>query len=151
MSPFVEESEPLETLKDLLNDNWVSYQECPLPEILVVNDPDEAISRINLMDNDYVVISMSGNEEIRPRGNFAYNDRIFPIALNILTKESRQRMRNISKIVRSICFMKKHNFTGWQLIRPLRFTEMIGTDINLWRGQFLLQLENHAVFSEISV
>lgn len=148
---FTEESEPLSDFKDLLEDNWVSYQEIPKANIIIANDLDEAISRINLMDSDYIIISMSGNEDIRYRGNIVYYDRIFPVALNMLTKESRQRLRNIYKIVRSICFMNKHIFTGWQLIKLLRYQELVGTDINIWRGQIFLQFENHAILAETSV
>lgn len=146
-----DETEPMETLRDLLNDNWVSYLEVPKPDILIANDPDAAISRVDMNFGDYVIISMSGNEDIRMRGNFSYYDRVFPISLNILTKESRQRMRNIFKVIRAICFMKKHDFTGYQLIRLSRISEMIGTDINIWRAQILLQVESHAVRVETSV
>ena len=150
--PFVEESEPLSTIQSLLNDNWVSYSESPLPEIIIANDPEETISRVDFMNmGDYIIISMSGNEDIRYRGNVTYYDRIFPIALNVLTKESRQRLRDIYKVIRSICFIKKHNFTGWQLIKLLRYQELVGTDINIWRGQIVLQLENHGIAAEVRI
>lgn len=148
---FVEESEPLETFKDLLNDNWVSYQEIPVPTIIIANDPDEAISRISLMDSDYIIISAGTGGQIKMRGNWTYYDKTFEIMLNILTKESRQRLRNIYKEIRSICFINKHIFTGWQLVRPIRFGEMTNMDLNIWRGEFLINLENNAILAETSI
>ena len=57
MTDFVEESDPLKDFKDLLDIYWVSYQSIPRPEILVANDPEEPISRIDLNFGDYIVIT----------------------------------------------------------------------------------------------
>ena len=149
---FTEESEPLSDFKDLLDTYWVSYQEIPKPEILVANDPEEPISRINLMDNDYIVITSPSSEQVRYRGNVSYIDRIFPIMVTCYTKESRQRMRNMYKEVRAICLIHKHTFTNWQLIRLLSGTkEYFNQDLNLWRGEIQLQVESHGVTAETTI
>jgi len=149
---FTEENEPLVDMKDLLDESWVSYSEVPKPNLLIVNDVEEAISRINLNDGDYILFSLASPEQIRPRGNFIYQDRIAGILFAILTKESRQRMRNIYKEIRTICNINKHIFPNWQLIRPMNYRELVNTgDISIWRGEFVVQIENHGILAELSI
>jgi predicted phosphohydrolase len=151
MSSFVSENEPLESMRDLLVDNWVNYEEVQIPSIIIANDPDEAISRVNLNESDYIIISAGSGESIRMRGNWSYYDKTFELVLNILTKESRQRLRNIYKVIRSICFINKWNFPNWQLVRLIRYREYTNTDINIWRSEILVNLENNAILAETSV
>ena len=148
---WTDEVEQLSAMKELLDTYWVAYEEIPKPELVIVNDVDEAISRVNIGYGDYVLISIASPEQIRPRGNFTYQDRISSIMFSILTKESRQRMRNIYKQIRAICGIHKHTFTGWQLIRPMSHRELFGVDLNIWRGELVVQLENHAVAAETAI
>ncbi len=138
------ESEPLSDLKDLLNDYWEETKDFPKPQLLITNDPENAVSRLNLQDGDAIVISQ-GPEQIRYRGNISYFDRVNQININIYTMEDRQKLNNLYKMVRAICFDRKHNFPSWQLIRLLSFQEMVEENLNIWRAQLSLQLENHGV------
>ena len=151
MTTWTDEYEPLGKMQELLDENWVEYIDVPKPTLQIVNDPDDAISRIDMWDNDYLLIAMPSPEQIRPRGNFVYHDRITQILLTTATRVSRQRMRNLYKEIRAICFMKKHVFPNWQLLRPISYRELYGTDQNIWRGEYLVQLENHAVLSETTI
>ena len=150
--PWLDETEPLETMRSLLESNWVSYQEIPKPSIIIANDPEEPISRIDLNFGDYMVITSPSAEQVRYRGNVSYIDRIFPIMITCYTKESRQRMRNMYKEVRAICLIHKHTFPHWHFIRLLSGTrEYFNTDLNLWRGEIQLQVESHGVLAETSI
>ena len=148
---FSQESEPLTTMQALLTDNWVVYSTTPLPIFLVANDSTEPYVRFDMNAGDHVIIRMSGSENIRYRGNIIYYDRIYPMGLSIWTKTSRQRLRNLYKVIRSICFMKKHNFSGWQLIRLGSYQEMVNESSNVWRGEINLVVENHGIRSEEAV
>lgn len=151
MATYIAESEPLSDFKTLLEDNWVDYIDVPKPNVVIANDPEETVARVNLQDGDYVIISYSSSEQIRPRGNFTYEDHIVSILFTFLTKKDRQRMRDIYREIRGICSIKKHDFPNWQLIRPMNHRELINTDLNIWRGEFIAQIENHAVLMVASL
>jgi len=152
MGNWSNEVEPLQDFKNLLDENWVEYSDIPKPYLLIVNDVDEAISRINLNESDYLLISVGSGEQYRMRGNWTYYDKIFEIVFNVLTKENRQRLRNINKEIRSICLINKHSFPNWQLIRPIRYREYANTgDINIWRGEITVNLENAGIKAEETV
>ena len=148
---FIEESEPLEIMKSLLEDNWVEYRETPKPIVLVANSSDEPYARFDMNEGDHIILRMGAPEIVRYRGNITYHDRIYSMGLSIWTKESRERLRNLYKVIRSICFIKKHIFSEWQLIRLASYQEMINSELNIWRGEITLTLENHAVLSETLV
>ena len=94
MPTFTNESDPLEVMKNLLEDNWVVFEDIPKPaNILVANDPNDPISRVNLNKGDYVIIRAEAQETIRGRGNYHYYDRIYQVSIEFATKESRQRLK----------------------------------------------------------
>jgi hypothetical protein len=143
------ESEPEKDFKDLLDTYWKETEDFPKPEMLIVNDVDEAISRINLNDDDYILIAMQSSENFTPRGNIHYYDRVIPgLTATILSKESRQRIKNLSKMVRAIVWDRKHNFPHYQLIKPVGYRELINTDLNIWRAEITFQVEAHAIAVE---
>jgi hypothetical protein len=146
---WTEELDPLEVLKDLLNDNWVDHEETPKPrEILVQNEVDNTTARFDLTLGDVIVIKMEGMEQIKQRGNFQYFDRAFPIMIEFYTKESRSRLRNLGKMIRAICSANKHDFDGYQLIRLREYTEMVEENLNIWKGIQKVQVESAAVCQE---
>jgi hypothetical protein len=143
------EEDPLETMKKLLNDNWRSYAEVPKPtEIIVQNETDNPISRLDLNLGDSVIIKMDGSELIRQRANFTYFERVFPIVIEFYTKQSRSQLRNIGKMIRAICTDRMHSFDGYQLIRLKDYTEAVEENLNIWRGTQRLQVESAAVCAE---
>jgi hypothetical protein len=148
--PFVQESDPVQTMKELLELNWVEYLETPKPDIIVANDAADPVGRFNLQDNDFIIIT-NGPESIKYRGNITYHDRISNMTISLYTKNDRQKLRDFYKVVRSICLIKKHTFPGWQLIRLQGYQELVNDALNIWKGEITLQLENHAVLSETAV
>lgn len=147
---YVAEVVPESTMKDLIEDNWVDYLDTPKPDILIANDPDEAISRFDLNNGDVIVIR-GDPEQIRPRGNFTYYDRIQGLNISFYTMKDRQRLKDMYKMIRAICFIKKHTFTGWQLIRPISYQEMVMESLNIWKAEIRLQLENNAITCETTI
>lgn len=146
--PYIAESEPLTVFRNLLEDNWVEYKEIPKPIFVITNNPEEAIARIDLNRGDYIVIRIDAPESIKYRGNIQYYDRIFSIVLDLWTKKDRQRLRDIWKTVKAICLDKKHNFSGYQLIRLNSYAEMTTETLNIWRGIIRLTVESHGVAAE---
>ena len=95
MAKYTAEPIPQDTLSALLTKNWISFKEMPRPEIVVANDPEDAISRFNTGDGDYIIISQGGPEIIKYRGNVQYYDRAFPLTAELYSKKDRQRIRDM--------------------------------------------------------
>ena len=144
------ENQPEQDFKDILDTYWKVTIDFPKPTIIVVNSiDDEVISRVNLDEGDHILISMNSAEAFRPRGNIHYYDRVISgLVATALTKVSRQRVRNMSKMVRAIMFDRKHNFPHYQLVVPVSYREMINTDLNIWRAELVFQVEAHAIAIE---
>jgi hypothetical protein len=134
------EYEPITTMKELLEDNWIPYLECPTPIFVIANDEDDPYSRIDLNLGDHVVLRTDGSEVIKYRGNIQYYDKEYPITLDVFTKENRQRLKDIWKQVRAICFLKKWDFTGYQLVLINSYTEMVNEQLNIWRAEIKLRV-----------
>jgi len=135
----------LDEMKALLDDNWAEYQETPKPQFIVINDPESPEVRVNYNDGDAIIISTDSSEQIRYRGNIQYYDRIVPVSLDIRTKENRQRLHDMWKMVRIILFSKKHDFPSYQLIKMIGYQEMVNEELNIWRGVARVQLDNHCI------
>jgi hypothetical protein len=148
MTDFVEESDPLDEMKTMLEDHWKGFQEVNMPQIIVANDAEDPRLRADMLSGDTVVIKMDGMEKLTQRYNFSYYDRIFPIVIEVHTKESRQRLRNIMKVIRSIVNDNIHSFPSYQLMRYKGYDEAVEDTLNIWRGRFRFQLESNAVCVE---
>jgi len=146
------EKDPLEIMRKLLDDNWVSYEDAPKPyDIIVQNDPNDPKLRVDLNLGDIVIIKMDGAEMIRQRSNFQYFDRAFPISIEFRTKVSRKRLRNMGRMIRAICSEHMHSFEGYQLIRLKEYMEMVEETLNIWKGVQRLQVEAAAICAEKSI
>ena len=151
MGNYTAENEPLEDMKELLEDNWEQFKEHPLPIVVISNDPDDAASRINLNEGDHIIIKMEGSENIKYRGNIKYRDSTFPIVLEVQTKESRQRLRDLWRQIKAICFDNLHDFPNWQLIRLVGYTEMVNANLSIWKAIIRINLESAGVAVETNV
>ena len=145
---FIQESVPVETLKTMLQTYWESFKETRTPSVVIVNDSEGEFMRADYNIGDYIFLSEEGSESIKYRGNIQYIDFSHPITIQIGTKEGRQRLRDLWKMIRSILLSRKHNFTNWQLIRILSYTEMVNQDQNVWRGVIRIQLEKAGVTAD---
>ncbi len=148
---YTSESIPEDSLSTLLDDNWVEYEQIPKPQIIVANLPEEPYARFDMNLGDAIIIRSEVPEQIRYRGNITYIDRIYTLNISIWTKESRQRLRDLYRTIRAICLIKKHDFPSWQLIRLQSYQELVSVELNIWRGEIRLQLENHGILAETAV
>jgi hypothetical protein len=146
--PFTNEPDPLNELKILLSEKWPNFQEVKIPQILVANDADDPRIRACLSDGDVIVIKQDGLEKLTQRYNFTYYDRLFPVVIEMWTKESRQRMRNLGRMVRAIINDNIHKQQSYQLIRYKGIEEAVDDTLNIWRGKFRFQLESNAICIE---
>lgn len=135
-------------MKDLLEENWPKISEVPKPIIIVKNDPEDPFTRVNLQDGDVLVISSDSPEQIKYRGNIHYYDKAYTLTLEFRSMENRQRVRDIWRIIRAICFSKKWNFTGYQLIRMTSYQESTNESVNIWRGVEKIIVESAGVSVE---
>jgi hypothetical protein len=138
---YEKEQDPCETMKDLLEDNWIPYVECPAPIVLIANDANDASSRYDLNMGDHIIIKTAGAEVIKRRGSLVYYDKAYPILLEVLTAKSRQRLRDIYKQIKAICFAKRFEFTGYQLVYPDSYTEMVNEQLNIWKSEVRIKIE----------
>jgi len=145
------ENEPLKLFQTFLDENWVDEILFPKPELYVANDSTEAIQRLDITSNDAIVISPGSNDKITMRGNWVYYDRLFDISILVQTSDSRQRAMNLTKEVRAICFIYKYVFPGWQRVKYLGRREYVNTDLNIWRTEINIQLENYAILAETTL
>jgi len=145
---YVKESLPPEIFKDLLDKNWVSARNMPKPDIIVVNDPEEARSRFDISSSDVITIVTSGPETIKYRGNVHYYDRVYPLTLEIWTRVDRQRLRDMYKQIKGIVFDHLFAIEGYQIIRLQSYTEMVNDSLNIWKGQIKLTVEAAGVCVE---
>jgi hypothetical protein len=142
------EFDPILDLQKLLDSSWKEILAFPKPNIIIANDVEEAISRIEYRTIDVVIISATSSEQITMRGNWIYYDSYFPVLITIFTSAGRQRIRNLYKEIRAILFINKHSFSNYQLVRPMSYKELVGTDLNIWRAEFNIRFENNAISAE---
>ena len=149
MSAYTKADIYLDDMKDLLDTYWVEYAELPKPQLKVTNDPlDSHNIRVNLQDGDAIIIRSDSPEQIKPRGNYIYFDRIVSVSLEMLTMKDRQRLYDMWRQVRVICWNQKHDFPNYQLIKIGSWQEYTNEEENLWRGIARISLENNAILAE---
>lgn len=146
---WTSEKDALEIMKALIDTKWVSYADTPKPfEIIVQNTAEDPRLRIDLNFGDAIIIKMDTSEQIRQRANFQYFDRVFNMSIEFYTKLSRDRLRNLGKMIRAICTDNMHSFDGYQLIRLKDYAEMVEDTLNIWKGVQKLQVESARVCAE---
>ena len=149
---FVAETEPLDLIRTFIVDNWEETFTTPIPSVRVVNqdksddfESDMSFRMDLLNEGDAVIIKSDGPERIYYRGNITYIDKLYPISIEIITKENRQRVRNLAKMIRAICLDNKWDVPNWQLVRLIGYQESVAQELNIWRAVLKLQVENYAV------
>jgi len=147
MTTLSVESEPMETLKELIVSHWKPTQDFPIPDIQVVNNQEDAVARVDFSTGDSFSLSQPSPEQIRQRGNFQYYDKTLPIEIDIVSADSRQRVRNLWKMTRAILMDNKHNFEGYQLIKILSYQELV-SNLNIWRVRIMISVEAGGVPSD---
>ena len=130
-----------------LNTQWNSSNvaEPTFIEMMGATDP----ARYNLNTADHI-IGRPGNPALveTPIGNWNYVRRQYNIELELLTRQSRQRLYDIMAEIRRICHSRRHSFTSFQRIQFLQFTEAVGENTNVWTGTIDIQFVNEDILAE---
>lgn len=116
-----------------------------LIEMMGATDP----ARYNLNAGD-VIIGQPGSPALveTPIGNWKYVRRQFNIEIQLLTRQSRQRLYDIMAEIRRICHARRHSMTSFQRIQFNQFTENVGETANVWTGSVDIQLINEDILAE---
>ena len=139
---------PVKEFMDELNSQWVANNVIK-PQLIEVTGETNDPLRFNLNVND-VVFGRPGapaQEEI-PIGNWTYGNRVYNIEMTVYTSDDRQRLYNLVKEIRRICHARMHSLTNFQRIRFVRFSENTESQVNVWTGTIIIQLENNAILLE---
>jgi hypothetical protein len=145
---YAAETVPEEVMYDLLNDDWPKIDEVPKPVLIVKNDVEDPFLRVDLKNSDVIVISPESPERIKYRGNINYYDKAYTLVLEFRSIKDRQRVRDIWRIIRAICFSRKWNFTGYQLIRLDSYQESVNDSLKIWKGVMRIIVEAAGVSVE---
>ena len=118
------------------------------PAFIEVTGANEPI-RFNLNVNDHV-IGRAGNPALQetPLGNWTYGNRIYNLELEVHTLNSRQRLYDLMRETRRICYARASSLSNFQRIQFMSFTELTAEQVNLWSGTISVQLQNYAVTLE---
>jgi hypothetical protein len=145
---YVKESTPPEAMQFLLNKNWISVRAMPKPDIIVVNDSNDARSRFDLNSSDTITIRSEGPEIIKYRGNVSYYDRSYPLIIEVWTKVDRQRLRDMWKQVKGIIFDHLFAIEGYQIIMIKSYREMTADALNIWKSEIKISVDAAGVCVE---
>ena len=116
-----------------------------LIEMMGATDP----ARYNLNVGD-VLIGQPGSPALveTPIGNWKYVRRQFNIELQLMTRQSRQRLYDIMAEIRRICHARRLSMTSFQRLQFNQFTEDVGENTNVWTGTVDIQLINEDILAE---
>lgn len=141
---------PVNDIQTMLDNGWNSQNgTLPEPNYFVVNDGTVPI-RYDLNRGDYLIIKTGvPSEREDPIGTWIYANRVWPIVIEIITKNSRQRLWNLKDEVRRICHSQMHNLTNFQRIQYKNFSELVEDQQNVWHGRVDIELVSSAILMEI--
>ena len=64
------------------------------------------------------------------------------------TNGNRQRLYDIVREVRKLCHARMHSLTNFHRIRFMSFQEDTQSNVNIWTGTIVIQLENSSILLE---
>lgn len=142
---------PVDDVKALIEDNWDDQSgTVPDPIYVVMNnglDPE----RHNLNNGDYINFRTGvPTETEQPIGTWIYGHRVWPIVIEMYTKNSRDRLWEMKDEIRRICHAQMHSMTNFQRIQYKQFSEIVDEEFLVWQGRIELELVSNAVFLETS-
>lgn len=141
---------PVNDVQSMLDTNWNTQNGVlPEPNYLIVNSGTEPI-RYDLNRGDYIIIKTGvPSENEMPIGTWIYATRIWPIVVEIATKNSRQRLWNMKDEIRRICHSQMHSLTNFQRVQYKQFSEMVEDQQLVWHGRVEIELQSAAVLMEV--
>jgi hypothetical protein len=138
---------PVSDLLSELNTQWnaSNVAEPSYIEVMGANDP----ARYNLNTADYIV-GRPGSPAFAetPIGNWKYVRREYNVELELLTRQSRQRLYDLMAEIRRICHNRRHDFVKFQRVQFQSFSEEVGEQANVWIGTVGIQFVNENVLAE---
>ena len=138
---------PITHVMTELNGQWNASNvvKPTLIEMMGATDP----ARYNLNVGD-VLIGQPGSPALveTPIGNWKYVRRQFNIEIQLMTRQSRQRLYDIMAEIRRICHARRHSMTSFQRLQFNQFTEDVGENTNVWTGTVDIQLINEDILAE---
>jgi len=154
----VNEALPISDVLDTLEDAWVYGKvtnALSKPGFIEATgtradgSPDPFRADLNVNDQ---IVGRAGNPAMdeQPIGNWKYGNRQYMVELEVYTLVDRQRLYNMMREIRRICHVQKHGLTHFQRMRFVNFSEQTQQQVNIWVGTIGIQLENRAVFLEIT-
>lgn len=124
---------PGEIFRDLLEQEWIETEVCPRPKIVIVNDL-AAAQQWNLRLADLVVVDANRLQEEQRGFRYEYKDIEVPVALDISSADSRQRLYNVMAECRRIVYRWMMAARPYQQLYWDGFTDTSDGSKNVWTG-----------------
>jgi len=124
---------PNEIFRDLLLQEWAATEQCPRPDIFVVNDKDNP-GQANLRLGDVIIVDADEVTEQQRGHRYEHKDVEVPLYLNIQTVISRQRLYNLMAESRRIIYKWMMAARPFQQLYWDRFVDESEGKKNFWMG-----------------
>lgn len=144
---YVSAVDILESVKDLLDDNWdTNDNNIEKPHFIDVNNEEDP-NRFDIFNQgDLVVIAPdSPFFEETPIGTWVYGHQRHRVSLQIYTYQGRQKLYDLRKEIVRIVHNNIHSMTDFQRIQFVNFQELHEEQLNIWMGRIVIELLNSAV------
>ncbi len=135
---------PPEIIRDLIKDKWKTDLQHPRPEVHVMNDT-EYPGQGNLRISDWVIVDMSSMDESQRGFTYQFKDIEIPIAIEIHTVVSRQRLYDVMAEVRRIIYANHVATRPYQMIYWDSFSEDSEGMHRYWKGTCQIRLTSLGV------
>lgn len=154
MAVIVNEPDPLNKVKTILDANWLTYDNnaLPKPTTYIWNEPTRP--DFDLQSGDVLLISYdAGQHTERHRYHMDFRDIMINIKIDINTAISRQRMLNLMGEIRRIVnlYRKSNSTTGYHRWRHKGWQEAEEGNMNVWVGRVLCSFESNGIALPVGV
>ena len=142
------EAIPVTNVISELNGQW-NASNVTKPVLIELNSGTSTAIRIDLNRGDYL-IGQAGTPTLdeTPIGNWSYVDRNYAVSLELMTKNSRQRLYDLMAEIRRICHARVHSMTNFQRVQFSAFNEVPGDELNVWTGMVEIFVVNTNIVAE---
>ena len=139
---------PVSDVLSELNTQW-NASNVAKPTLIEYNGGQTTTMRIDLNNSDYV-IAQPGVPTLdeTPIGNWSYVDRNYAVSIELMTKNSRQRLYDLMAEIRRICHARVHSMTNFQRVQFSAFNEVPGDELNVLTGMVEIFVVNTNIVAE---
>ena len=139
---------PVSDVLSELNTQW-NASNVTKPTLIEYNGGQTTTMRIDLNNSDYVIVQPGvPTLDETPIGNSSYVDRNYAVSLELMTKNSRQRLYDLMAEIRRICHARVHSMTNFQRVQFSAFNEVPGDELNVWTGMVEIFVVNTNIVAE---